>query len=281
MIPNSDASLKGKVKALAKKHGLRPQEILQMYLFERLLKRLEQSRYADKFILKGGLLIASLTGIAQRTTMDMDATVIGMSMKQDAVERAIRTICSTPVDDDMLYEFDYLEPIRKDLEYANWRAHIRAKYGKIDAPIKMDITTGDKITPSQIAYRYPLMFSEECLTIMSYPLATVLAEKLETILQRGTGNTRGRDFYDIYILTKLYGETVAEEQLKSAFRATAEKRGSLESAYDFEDTLREIRESTAMRDFVWKSYVESAPYATGIDFDETINATLELARKAI
>lgn len=281
MIPNSDASLKGKVKALAKKHGLRPQEILQMYLFERLLKRLEQSRYADKFILKGGLLIASLTGIAQRTTMDMDATVIGMSMKQDAVERAIRAICSTPVDDDMLYEFGYLEPIRKDLEYANWRAHIRAKYGKIDAPIKMDITTGDKITPSQIAYRYPLMFSEECLTIMSYPLATVLAEKLETILQRGTGNTRGRDFYDIYILTKLYGETVAEEQLKSAFRATAEKRGSLESAYDFEDTLREIRESTAMRDFVWKSYVESAPYATGIDFDETINATLELARKAI
>ncbi len=119
MIPNSDASLKGKVKALAKKHGLRPQEILQMYLFERLLKRLEQSRYADKFILKGGLLIASLTGISQRTTMDMDATVIGMSMKQGAVEQAIRTICSTPVDDGMLYEFEYLEPIRKDIEYAN------------------------------------------------------------------------------------------------------------------------------------------------------------------
>lgn len=145
----------------------------------------------------------------------------------------------------------------------------------------MDITTGDRITPSQIACRYPLMFSKEYLTIMSYPLATVLAEKLETILQRGTGNTRGRDFYDIYILTKLYGETVTEEQLKSAFRATAEKRGSLELAHDFENTLHEVRESTAMRDLVWKSYIEHAPYAASIDFDEVVSAALELARKAI
>ena len=159
-MTRSDASLKGKVKAMAKKSGLKPQELLQMYLFERLLMRLEKSDYAETFVLKGGLLISSMTGVAQRTTMDMDATVVGMDMDAETVNAAISSICSVDIGDGMEYSFERLEPIRTDDEYANWRAHLRARYGKIDAPIKIDITTGDEIVPGRIEYSYPLMFEE-------------------------------------------------------------------------------------------------------------------------
>ncbi|WP_311141797.1 nucleotidyl transferase AbiEii/AbiGii toxin family protein [Lancefieldella rimae] len=149
-MTKSDASLKGKIKTLAKRSNLKPQELLQMYLFEHLLMRLERSSYADTFILKGGLLISSMTGVAQRTTMDMDTTVIGMDMDEETVSRAISAICSVDAGDDMDYSFERIEPIREDDEYANWRAHLRVRYGKIDAPIKIDITTGDEIVPGRV-----------------------------------------------------------------------------------------------------------------------------------
>lgn len=138
----SDASLRGKVRHLANEHNLKPQEVLQMYLFEHLLMRLARSSYADKFVLKGGLLVSSMTGIYQRTTMDMDATVVGMDMDEGSVAKALADICAVDVGDDMTFDFERIEPIREDDEYANWRAHLRAKYGRIDAPVKVDITTG-------------------------------------------------------------------------------------------------------------------------------------------
>lgn len=110
-MTRSDASLKGKIKAIAKKSGLKPQELLQMYLFEHLLMRLEKSDYAETFVLKGGLLISSMTGIAQRTTMDTDATVVGMDMDEGTVSAAISSICSVDVGDGMEYSFERLEPI--------------------------------------------------------------------------------------------------------------------------------------------------------------------------
>lgn len=148
----SDASLRGKVRHLANEHDLKPQEVLQMYLFEHLLMRLAKSSYADKFVLKGGLLISSMTGIYQRTTMDMDTSVVGMDMDEETVAKALAEICDVNVGDGMTYAFERIEPIRGDDEYANWRAHLRAKYGRIDTPVKVDITTGDAICPSQVRH---------------------------------------------------------------------------------------------------------------------------------
>lgn len=150
----SDTSLKGKIKALSKKSNLKPQELLQMYLFEHLLVRLGKSDYAEAFVLKDGLLISSMTGIAQRTTIDMDTTVIGMDMDEDTVSEAIAAICAVDIADGMEYSFERIEPIREGDEYANWRAHLRVRYGKIDAPVKIDIT--DRRRDSARAYRVPL-----------------------------------------------------------------------------------------------------------------------------
>ena len=240
---SNDASLRGKVRAVAKKNGLRAQEVLQMYLFEHLLLRLAASPYSDRFVLKGGLLISFMIGLAQRTTMDMDATVVGMSMDRESVERAVTEVCSTAVGDGMEYAFERVEPIREDDECANWRVHIRVCYGRMDAPVKVDITTGDSIVPSQMEYPYPLMFEGGSVNVMSYPLATVLAEKFETVVRRGTANTRGRDFYDIYALMKVHGDDIDFVEVKAALNVTMAKRGSSSLMPEYHSVLESVRAS--------------------------------------
>ena len=272
----SDASLKGKIKALARKGNLKPQELLQMYLFEHLLMRLEKSGYAETFVLKGGLLISSMTGIARRTTMDMDTTVVGMDMNEGAVSRVVAAICAVDVGDGMEYSFERVEPIRENDEYANWRAHLRVRYGKIDAPVKIDITTGDEIVPGRIEYRYPLMFEEGSVRVLSYPLETVLAEKLETVVSRGIANTRGRDYYDIHTLVRLKSGEIDPSALSKAVVATASRRGSLDKLGDYESVLGEVKES-AMMQAIWSLYVSASPYAAGLDFEEVVDSAIRLA----
>lgn len=271
----SDASLRGKVRHLSNEYGLKPQEVLQMYLLEHLLMRLAKSSYADKFVLKGGLLISSMTGIYQRTTMDMDATVVGMDMDEETIANALREICATDVGDGMTYAFERIEPIREDDEYANWRAHLKAKYGRIDAPVKVDITTGDAIYPSQVRHKFELMFDQGALDVLSYHPATVLAEKLETVLSRGVANTRGRDFYDLYAIPRYYSGVINEQDLREALRRTAEKRGSQHAIAEWKDTLEGIRASAILHQ-VWSSHVADTPYANGVSLDDSLDSIEKL-----
>lgn len=273
----NDASLKSKIKMLAKKSGLKPQELLQMYLFEHLLMRLEKSDYAETFVLKGGLLISSMIGVSQRTTMDMDTTVIGMDMSEKMVSEAVSAICEINADDGMKYSLERIEPIREDDEYENWRAHLRARYGKINTPITMDITTGDEIIPGRIEYLYPLMFEPGAIRVLSYPLETILSEKLETVVSRGIANTRGRDYYDIHTLFALRADEIDKGSLHKAILATAAKRGTLDKMGSYEAVLDEVKESEAMRK-AWASYVSGSPYAKGLDFDEAVESAIKLGR---
>lgn len=172
-------------------------------------------------MLKGGLLISSMAGISQRTTMDMGATVVGMDMDEATVSKAVAAICAVAADDGMEYLLERIEPIREGDEYANWRAHLRVRCGKMDAPIKIDITTGDEIVPGRIECRYPLMFERGEVRVLSCPLETVLAEKLETVVSRGIANTRGRDFYDIHTLLALKSGEIDNRLLHEAVVATA------------------------------------------------------------
>lgn len=241
------------------------------------LFRGRSTKCAETFVLKGGLLISSMTGISQRTTMDMGATVVGMDMDEATVSKAVAAICAVAADDGMEYLLERLEPIREGDEYANWRAHLRVRYGKIDAPIKIDITTGDEIVPGRIEYRYPLMFERGEVRVLSYPLETVLAEKLETVVSRGIANTRGRDFYDIHTLLALKSGEIDNRLLHEAVVATASKRGSLQKMTGYETVLEEVKGSSIMRG-IWAAYVSGSPYAAGIDFEEVIDSVLSLAR---
>ena len=187
-------SLKAKIRNLAKEKDMSAQVILQNYMFERFLERLSKSDYKDNFILKGGILIASIVGIDNRSTMDMDATIKNYSINIDSITKAITEICNIEISDDVKFYLIGIQSIRDDDIYGGYRAHIKAKYDTIITPISIDITTGDVITPKEISYLFKMIFDKETIRVWAYNIETVLAEKVETILQRGELNTRPRDF---------------------------------------------------------------------------------------
>lgn len=271
----SPEQLKGAVKNIAKQKNISPQAVLQTLMFERLVERLSVSEYRDKFILKGGLLISSMVGIGERTTMDMDTTVKGLDMNEEQVKDIIEQIVKTEVNDDVAFVFKGIQPIREDDEYENFRVSLQAIYGKMKIPMKMDITTGDIITPREIIYHFPLTFEDRSVAVWAYTLETILAEKYETIIRRGTANTRARDFYDLYILHKVYSEKINRNDFQKAVALTSKKRGSESGIKDAEDILREIQDSDAMNR-LWEKYRKENLYARDIVFETVMECVREI-----
>ncbi|MBR0087986.1 MAG: nucleotidyl transferase AbiEii/AbiGii toxin family protein [Lachnospiraceae bacterium] len=259
--------LKGAIRSIAKDKDLRSQEVLQIFLFERILDRLAASPYKNNFILKGGLLISSMIGISERTTMDMDTTVRGIDMTEEEISRIVQEILSVSLNDGIRFIYKRIEPIREDDDYNNFRVYFEAEYGKIKNPMKMDITTGDEITPEAIQYEYRLLFEERSIQVMAYTLETILAEKYETIIRRNIGTTRARDFYDLYTLYHMHREQIRIPVLKLAVEHTAGKRGSLELLAEWEEILMDIREGEALKN-LWRNYIADNPYAAGVTFED-------------
>lgn len=268
--------LKGAIRNIAAKKNLRPQEVLQMFLFECVLERLANSNYRNNFILKGGLLISSMLGISERTTMDMDTTVRGISMEEEEIVSVVKEILSVDVDDGIKFMLKTIEPIREDDAYNNFRVHLTAQYGKINAPMKIDITTGDTITPAAVQYSYPLSFEERSIPILAYTLETVLAEKYETIIRRNIGTTRARDFYDLHMLYQYHKDEIRMDILKTAVLHTARKRGSLEEINDWKEVLHDIREEPILNQ-LWKNYTSENSYASKLAFSEVLDTVDEIA----
>lgn len=269
--------LKGSIRNMAAQKNLRAQEVLQMYLFERVLERLAKSTYQRNFILKGGLLISSMIGISERTTMDMDTTVRGIKMEEDEIVAAVKEILAQNVEDGIVFEYQSIEPIREDDAYNNFRVHLRAKYGKIDSPMKIDVTTGDVITPSAVQYEFPMLFEERTIPVLAYTLETVLAEKYETIIRRNIGTTRARDFYDLHTLYATHKHEVRMDVLKTAVLHTAQKRDSQEDLRDWRDILAEIRDEPAMY-LLWDNYVAENKYIGELPFHEVMDTVDEIAQ---
>lgn len=270
--------LKGTIRSMAVKKNLRAQEVLQMFLFERVLERLANSDYRDNFILKGGLLISSMIGIGERTTMDMDTTVRGITMEEGEIVKAVKEILAVDVDDGIAFEYQSIEPIREEDAYNNFRVHLNAKYGKIDSPMKMDITTGDAITPAAIRYDFPMLFEEKSVPVMAYTLETVLAEKYETIIRRNIGTTRARDFYDLHTLFRSRRSEVRPEILKAAVLHTAQKRDSLQDIADWREILKDMREEPQLYR-LWANYIAENKYIGALELNavfDTVNEVGEL-----
>jgi len=262
--------LKGAIRNIAAQKNLRPQEVLQMFLFERILERLAVSRYRNNFILKGGLLISSMIGIDERTTIDMDTTVRGISMEETEITSVILEILSLDVDDGITFAFRRIEPIREDDAYRNFRVHIEARYGKINSPMKIDITTGDEITPAAIQYDYPFLFEHKTVPVMAYTLETILAEKYETILRRNIGTTRARDFYDLHTLYRERNEEIRADVLRLAVAHTARKRGSAAELADWKEIVQDIREEPTLTS-LWNNYAAENPYIGKLQFSEVVD----------
>ncbi len=232
--------LKARIKNSAKEAGIPAQSMLQNYLFERLLERLSKSEWHDNVVMKGGMLISSLVGIASRTTMDLDTTIRGFDLTHESVTDVFRQIAAVEVDDDWEFEFDRTENIREMDDYPGIRIHLKANYPPMSVPLTVDVTTGDKITPGPVEYDYPMLFDEGSIKLMSYPLETVLAEKLETLISRSITNTRPRDFYDIHILWHLRSNECDPMTLRQAIEVTCAKRQSTGRMAQWEQVLDEV-----------------------------------------
>ena len=269
--------LKGTIRSMAAKKNLRAQEVLQMFLFERILERMANSLFKDNFILKGGLLISSMIGITERTTMDMDTTVRGIQMEEDEIVSAVKEIVAIDVEDGIVFEYKGIEPIREEDAYNNFRVHLQAKYGKIDSPMKIDVTTGDAITPAAIQYDFPMLFEEKSIPVMAYTLETVLAEKYETIIRRNIGSTRARDYYDLHTLYRSRKSSVRPEILKAAVLHTAMKRDSVQDMQDWKEILKDIREEPAMY-LLWDNYVAENKYIRELEFHIVLDTVEEVAK---
>ena len=267
--------LKALIKNLAKEKCISAQLVLQNYMLERFLERISLSSYRDNFIIKGGFLIASMVGLDTRATMDMDATIKGYPVKEDSIRKMIEEILGIPIEDGITFRLQSIHEIREDDEYSGYRASLIAEYGRMAVPLKLDITSGDKITPREIEYSYKLMWENRSISILAYNLSTILAEKLETILSRADQNTRPRDYYDVYILTKLQGENIDAKSLSLALSATAEKRGSAHLLSQFWDILSTVKSSSIMKSR-WENYQKDFDYAKGIQFAECCDAILSL-----
>ena len=271
-------SLKGRIRNIANSKNLRPQEVLQMFFFERFLERLSKSKYKFNFVIKGGLLISSMIGIDNRTTMDMDTTIKGVPLQEEVIRNIVSEIINVKVDDGIDFEITDISHIREEDEYENFRVHLIANFEKIKNDMKIDITTGDAITPKEIEYLYPCLFQEESLRILAYPFETILAEKYESVIKRNIATTRMRDFYDLYNLYNLKKEEIDFGILKQAMFSTANRRESLELMKQAMEIIEDIREDAYLQE-LWKIYLSDNLYVGDLEFSETLKVIAIIAEK--
>jgi len=267
--------IKGAIRNISKKTGVNPNSLLQMCLFEGILEKLSKSKYSENFILKGGLLISSLIGVDMRSTMDMDTTLRGIPLNEVSITKILNEILAIEIDADIEYKLIKLSPIRQEDVYEDFCASISCIFGKINATLNIDITTGDVITPREMNYSYSKILEEGTIPIMTYTIETILAEKFETISSRNITTTRARDFYDLYMIYSIYKDKIDKDILRKAIERTSKYRGSFETALQYKEIVELFRESETPKE-LWKKYTQNNPYAKDVDFLDTISIYEEI-----
>jgi predicted nucleotidyltransferase component of viral defense system len=279
MIAKNRAQLKAWIKNMSEKIAVNENIILQNYMLERLLERISVSNYKNKFVLKGGMLITAVVGIDMRNTLDMDATIKGFNLEKDNLEKILDEIFNIDLDDGVTFEFRGIKEIRQEDEYGGYRVSLDSKFDKLVVPMKLDITTGDIITPKEINYKFDLMFEDRSIEILAYNLETVIADKFETIISRNVDTTRARDFYDIYILWTTQQQNFDKKILGQAILNKFEYRESINKLNDIDEIMEVIKESDVLKEH-WKNYQSKFSYAEDISYEDTIRV-LEKIRKIL
>jgi predicted nucleotidyltransferase component of viral defense system len=242
---------------------------------DHLLERFSQSRYQDHFILKGGMLIAALVSVTLRSTLDMDATIKDYPLEMNSLLQMFNEIMAIDIRDGIQYQIKKIENINEESDYNGYRISLMAYLDESQIPLKIDLTTGDRITPREIEFAYPMLLEKRSINIFSYNLETVLAEKCETILSRNISNTRMRDYYDAYILTKLKFDMINTGVFKTAFFETSSYRGSQTSQDERHNAFNMIKSSTDLERH-WLNYQHRYDYAKEVSFADVCSSIEKL-----
>ena len=267
--------IKGRIKSVAKQNNADARTLMRIYMMERFLERLAQSEYRDNFIIKGGILVTAMIGVAHRSTMDIDTSMKNLNLSAEDALRVVNQVKDIDLDDGVSFEVKDVFNIMDEMEYPGIRVTMNANVGRLITPLKIDISTGDVITPRAIEFNYDLLLEDRSISLWSYNLETILAEKLQTVLARGILNTRMRDFYDIRMLLDTYEDKVNKAVLKDAFAATCKKRGTDHLQEQAEEIIK-IIEADEQLQVLWRAYQKKYSYAAEIDYASVISGVRKL-----
>ena len=267
--------IKGRIKSVAKQNKADARTLMRIYMMERFLERLAQSEYRDNFIIKGGILVTAMIGVAHRSTMDIDTSMKNLNLSAEDALRVVNQVKDIDLDDGVSFEVKDVSNIMDEMEYPGIRVTMNANVGRLITPLKIDISTGDVITPRAIEFNYDLLLEDRSISLWSYNLETILAEKLQTVLARGILNTRMRDFYDIRMLLDTYEDKVNKAVLKDAFAATCKKRGTDHLQEQAEEIIK-IIEANEQLQVLWRAYQKKYSYAADIDYASVISGVRKL-----
>ena len=267
--------IKGRIKSVAKQNNADARTLMRIYMMERFLERLAQSEYRDNFIIKGGILVTAMIGVVHRSTMDIDTSMKNLNLSAEDALRVVNQVKDIDLDDGVSFEVKDVSNIMDEMEYPGIRVTMNANVGRLITPLKIDISTGDVITPRAIEFNYDLLLEDRSISLWSYNLETILAEKLQTVLARGILNTRMRDFYDIRMLLDTYEDKVNKAVLKDAFAATCKKRGTDHLQEQAEEIIK-ITEADEQLQVLWRAYQKKYSYAAEIDYASVISGVRKL-----
>lgn len=267
--------IKGRIKSVAKQNNADARTLMRIYMMERFLERLTQSEYRDNFIIKGGILVTAMIGVAHRSTMDIDTSMKNLNLSAEDALRVVNQVKDIDLDDGVSFEVKDVFNIMDEMEYPGIRVTMNANVGRLITPLKIDISTGDVITPRAIEFNYDLLLEDRSIKLWSYNLETILAEKLQTVLARGILNTRMRDFYDIRMLVDTYEDKVNKAVLKDAFAATCKKRGT-DNLQEQAEEIVKIIEADEQIQVLWRAYQKKYSYAADIDYASVIRGVRKL-----
>lgn len=267
--------IKGRIKSVAKQNNADARTLMRIYMMERFLERLAQSEYRDNFIIKGGILVTAMIGVAHRSTMDIDTSMKNLNLSAEDALRVVNQVKDIDLDDGVSFEVKDVSNIMDEMEYPGIRVTMNANVGRLITPLKIDISTGDVITPRAIEFNYDLLLEDRSISLWSYNLETILAEKLQTVLARGILNTRMRDFYDIRMLLDTYEDKVNKAVLKDAFAATCNKRGTDHLQEQAEEIIKIIEADEQLR-VLWRAYQKKYSYAAETDYASVISGVRKL-----
>lgn len=267
--------IKGRIKSVAKQNNADARTLMRIYMMERFLERLAQSEYRDNFIIKGGILVTAMIGVAHRSTMDIDTSMKNLNLSAEDALRVVNRVKDIDLDDGVSFDVKDVSNIMDEMEYPGIRVTMNANVGRLITPLKIDISTGDVITPRAIEFNYDLLLEDRSISLWSYNLETILAEKLQTVLARGILNTRMRDFYDIRMLLDTYEDKVNKAVLKDAFAATCKKRGT-DHLQEQDEEIIKIIEADEQLQVLWRAYRKKYSYAADIDYASVISGVRKL-----
>ena len=263
--------LVSRITRVAKDLDISPHTAYPRFFFDCFLARLASSPLREKYVLKGGLCLSSLVGIAKRSTLDIDFLLWNADLTHERTIGDMKEIAAMDIDDGVYFEYIMDKPIRQDDPYGGFGIQFMGRFANIRQVFSIDIATGDPMVPGPKLDEYDCLITGEKISLLRYPIETILAEKLETILEKGVKNSRSKDFYDVYLLRKEFGFKIDADLLKEAFSKTCAHRGFPQEPSLFERTLRDIRTNENQK-ARWARFLPKSDYATGISFEETADA---------